>query len=80
MNRTYTTADYCRLVAKAREAIPDISVTTDIMWVFPGETDEDFLGTLRLVESVGFNALFAYAYSPREGTASFSLEDEYRGK
>jgi len=76
MNRKYTAADYSRLVSKLRAAVPDISLTTDIMVGFPGETEEDFQETVRLVEATGFNSLFAYKYSPREGTASFGLKDD----
>ena len=76
MNRKYTAADYFQLVTNLRSAIPDISLTTDIMVGFPGETDEDFQQTMRLVKAIGYNSLFAYKYSPREGTASFALHDD----
>ncbi|MHB9155980.1 MAG: tRNA (N6-isopentenyl adenosine(37)-C2)-methylthiotransferase MiaB, partial [Endomicrobiales bacterium] len=76
MNRGYTVADYSRLARKLRDAVPGISLTTDIMVGFPGETEEDFRETMRLVEKNEFNSLFAYKYSPREGTASFALKDD----
>jgi tRNA-2-methylthio-N6-dimethylallyladenosine synthase len=76
MNRNYTAADYARLASRLRETLPSVALTTDIMAGFPGETDEDFRATLRLVETTGFDSLFAYKYSPREGTAAFALPDD----
>jgi tRNA-2-methylthio-N6-dimethylallyladenosine synthase len=76
MDRGYTVADFTRLAEKLRQAVPGISITTDLMVGFPGETEEDFQDTMGLVQRTGFNALFAYKYSPREGTASFSLKDD----
>ena len=76
MNRGYTVADYLLLVTGLRKAIPSISLTTDIMVGFPGETEKDFNETVKLIETVAFNALFAYKYSPREGTAAFAFSDD----
>ncbi len=75
MNRKYTVSYYGRLVESVRNAIPDISVTTDIMIGFPGETDDDFASLLGFMEETGFDEAFTYKYNPREGTAAFSMAD-----
>ncbi|OGS68024.1 MAG: tRNA (N6-isopentenyl adenosine(37)-C2)-methylthiotransferase MiaB, partial [Elusimicrobia bacterium RIFOXYB2_FULL_62_6] len=75
MNRKYTAADYCALAGKLRDSVPGISLTTDILVGFPGETEADFQKTLDLVNRLEFNSLFAFKYSPREGTAAFSLPE-----
>jgi len=75
MKRNYTADDYFQLVTKLRDAMPNISLTTDIIVGFPGETDKDFQQTLGLVETIGFNSLFTFKYSPRKGTASFAFPD-----
>jgi len=76
MNRRYTAAGYLRIVEKIKKAMPDASLTTDIMVAFPGETEEDFRATMQLVEQVGFDFLFAFKYSPRPGTAVAKLPDD----
>ena len=76
MNRRYTTADYLSLIRYARERIPHIAFTSDIIVGFPGETEEDFLGTLSLVEQVRYHALFTFQYSPRGGTPAASMPDQ----
>jgi tRNA-2-methylthio-N6-dimethylallyladenosine synthase len=76
MNRNYTADEYRRLVESVRKAIPGISLTTDVIVGFSGETEDDFHETVRLLETVEFNALFAYKYSPREGTVSFTMPDD----
>ena len=68
MNRGYTRAKYIDLVSKIKSAIPDISLTTDLIVGFPGETEEDFEETLSLVKEVEFDSAFTFIYSPREGT------------
>ncbi len=68
MNRVYTVADYLRLVEKIRAAIPNVSLTTDLIVGFPGETDEDFAETLNFIRAVEFDAAFTFIYSKRSGT------------
>ncbi len=73
MKRLYTREKYLEIVSRIREAIPDIHFSTDIIVGFPGETEEDFQGTLSLIEEVGYGSLFAFKYSPRPGTASLKI-------
>lgn len=75
MNRRYTREQYLSLVSYARQVIPDISFTSDIIVGFPGETREDFEETLSLVKEVGFTSLFTFIYSPRVGTPAASMPD-----
>ncbi|MBI4238281.1 MAG: tRNA (N6-isopentenyl adenosine(37)-C2)-methylthiotransferase MiaB [Deltaproteobacteria bacterium] len=72
MRRAYTRAQYLEKVAALRGAAPDLAITTDMIVGFPGETDADFAETLSLVETVQFDGLFAFKYSPRPGTESFA--------
>ena len=75
MNRRYTAAEYKQLIAYAREKMPDITLSSDIIVGFPGETEEDFAQTLALVREVRFDLLFTFLYSPRSGTPAASYED-----
>ncbi|WP_079698071.1 tRNA (N6-isopentenyl adenosine(37)-C2)-methylthiotransferase MiaB [Provencibacterium massiliense] len=75
MNRRYTAAQYKELVEYARERIPGVSFSSDIMVGFPGERYEDFLQTLELVKEVRFHALYTFLYSKRGGTAAAQLPD-----
>ena len=75
MNRRYTAEHYKSLIADAREKMPDITLSSDIIVGFPGETDEDFEQTLRLVQDTRFDLLFTFLYSPRTGTPAASYED-----
>ena len=75
MNRGYTREKYLELIAYVREKIPDISLTSDVIVGFPGETYEEFLDTVSLVEEVGFTSLFTFIYSPRVGTRAAKLPD-----
>ncbi len=67
MNRGYTTGDYLEKVDSLRRAVPDVSITTDIIVGFPGETEYDFQATMDLAEKVKFEAMFSFIYSPRPG-------------
>ncbi len=67
MNRRYTANDYLEIVSSLRQAIPDVSLTTDIIVGFPGETESDFQATLDLVKRVKFDVIFSFIYSPRPG-------------
>ena len=75
MNRHYTVAQYRQLIDYARAKIPGVTFSSDIIVGFPGETEEDFLGTLDLVEGVGYMQLFTFIYSRREGTPAADMED-----
>ncbi len=68
MNRKYTREEYLTKIEKLKKAVPGISITTDIIVAFPGETVEEFNDTLSLVEAVKFEGAFTFIYSPREGT------------
>jgi tRNA-2-methylthio-N6-dimethylallyladenosine synthase len=73
MRRGYTRAQYVDLVARLRAAVPDLSLTTDLIVGFPSETDADFAATMELVEECGFDAAFTFVYSPRPGTAAAGM-------
>lgn len=75
MNRGYTKEQYLELISTLKEKIPDISLTSDIIVGFPGETYEDFLETLDVVKKVEFDNLFTFIYSRREGTPAAKMED-----
>lgn len=77
MNRHYNRETYLRKVAMAREAMPDLVLTTDIIVGFPGETDEDFEQTLEVVEQVRYDAMFTFIYSPRPGTPAATAPDPF---
>lgn len=76
MNRRYTSADYLKKVDKLREICSNISITSDIIVGFPGETEEDFRKTIDLMETVKFDGVFSFKYSDREGTASVRLDQK----
>lgn len=75
MNRGYTAEGYLRLVERIRQSLSTAAITTDILIGFPGETQGDFLDTLSLMETVGFDDAFTYYYNPRQGTPAFDMED-----
>ncbi len=75
MNRGYTREKYLSLLKLARSYMPDIVLTSDVIVGFPGETEEDFSDTLRLVEQARFDALFTFIYSKRSGTPAASMPD-----
>ncbi len=76
MNRKYTKEDYLTLVSKIKEAMPNISLTTDIIIGFPGETEEDFLDTLDVVRQVRYASAYTFIYSKRSGTPAATMEDQ----
>ena len=77
MNRRYTKEQYLELVAKLKAAVPGITMSTDIIIKFPGETEEDFEETLDLVRKVRFDSAFTFLYSIRKGTpAEKKYEDQ----
>ncbi len=73
MKRLYSREKYLEVMARIREAIPEIHFSTDIIVGFPGETEEDFQETISLIEEVGYGSLFAFKYSPRPGTPSLKI-------
>jgi tRNA-2-methylthio-N6-dimethylallyladenosine synthase len=75
MRRTYSRERYLGLVAELRGAIPDLALTTDVIVGFPGETEDDFVETLEVVEEVGFDSAFTFVYSPRAGTEAAAMPE-----
>ena len=75
MNRRYTKEQYLELVNKIKTAVPDISLTTDIIVGFPGETEEDFLETMDVVKKVRYDSAFTFIYSKRTGTKAAEIDD-----
>jgi len=76
MNRHYTSETYLELARKLRREMPDLSLTTDIIVGFPGETEEDFQQTLDVVRKVRYDSAFTFIYSKRSGTAAARMEDQ----
>ena len=76
MKRGYTAIEYKSLVRKLRAARPDLSLSSDFIVGFPGETAEDFEKTMKLIDDVGFDASFSFLYSPRPGTPAAELHDD----
>ncbi|MEG0829652.1 MAG: tRNA (N6-isopentenyl adenosine(37)-C2)-methylthiotransferase MiaB [Anaerovoracaceae bacterium] len=75
MNRKYTREDYMAIIEKIREKVPEITVTTDFIVGFPGETEEDFQETIDLANQVGFDSAFTFLYSIRKGTPAEKYGD-----
>jgi tRNA-2-methylthio-N6-dimethylallyladenosine synthase len=76
MNRRHTRADYLAIVERLRAARPDIALTSDFIVGFPGETEEDFRDTQRIIEEVGFAGAFSFKYSARPGTPAADCDDQ----
>lgn len=76
MNRKYTKEQYLELVEKIKAAVPNISLTTDLIVGFPGETEEDFLETLDVVRKVRYTAAYTFIYSKRTGTPAANMEEQ----
>jgi tRNA-2-methylthio-N6-dimethylallyladenosine synthase len=76
MRRGYTAESYRELVTRIRQAVPDIAMSTDVIVGFPGETEEEFLETRRMLEMVRFDSIFLFNYSERPGTVAPALPDQ----
>jgi tRNA-2-methylthio-N6-dimethylallyladenosine synthase len=76
MKRGYSALEYKSIVRRLRAARPQISISSDFIVGFPGETEEDFEATMRLIEDVGFDDAFSFLYSPRPGTPAAALSDD----
>ncbi len=76
MNRRYDTEAYLEKIAKLKSAVPDVSITSDIIVGFPGETEADFEGTLDILSKVRYDMIFSFIYSPRSGTPAATMENQ----
>ena len=76
MKRNHTALEYRSIIRRLREVRPDISLSSDFIIGFPGETDEDFEQTMALIETIGFDQSFSFIYSPRPGTPAAELPDD----
>ena len=76
MKRGYTALEYKSLIRKLRAVLPDLTVTSDFIIGFPGETDAEFEKTLQLIDDIGFDQSFSFVYSPRPGTPAAEMADE----
>ena len=76
MGRKYTKEEYLTLFKKMKEKIPNVAITTDIIVGFPGETEEDFLDTLEVVNECKFDGAYTFIFSPREGTPASKMKDD----
>ncbi|MBK8889764.1 MAG: tRNA (N6-isopentenyl adenosine(37)-C2)-methylthiotransferase MiaB [Dechloromonas sp.] len=75
MKRGYTALEYKSIIRKLRAARPDLSLSSDFIVGFPGETDEDFEKTMKLIDDIGFDTSFSFIYSPRPGTPAVDMDD-----
>jgi tRNA-2-methylthio-N6-dimethylallyladenosine synthase len=76
MRRGYTRRGYLETIALLRGRVPDLALSSDVIAGYPGETEEDFQSTVDLVDEVGYEGLFVFAYSPRPGTTAFRRRDD----
>jgi tRNA-2-methylthio-N6-dimethylallyladenosine synthase len=76
MKRGYTVLEYKSLVRKLRAARPELSLSTDFIVGFPGETADDFEKTMKLIDEIGFDASFSFLFSPRPGTPAAEMTDD----
>ena len=76
MNRRYTAEKYMGIIERLKKSVPDVSITSDIIVGFPGETDEDFEMTLKMMEEVRYDMVFSFIYSPRVGTPAAAMENQ----
>jgi tRNA-2-methylthio-N6-dimethylallyladenosine synthase len=77
MHRGYTAARYLERLAAARQAIPDLAVTTDLIVGFPGETDDDFERTLEVVAEAEYDSAYTFVFSPRPGTEAAGMSEQF---
>ncbi len=75
MNRNYTAEQYIEKIGWVRQRMPDVTISTDIIVGFPGETEEDFLATMALIEQVRYDLIYSFVYSPRQFTKASTMED-----
>ena len=80
MNRSYTREKYLSIIDKIREKIPNCRITSDFIVGFPTETEEEFEDTFNLVKKVKYDSIFAFMYSPREGTVASRMEGQIDDK
>jgi tRNA-2-methylthio-N6-dimethylallyladenosine synthase len=76
MRRGHTRAEYLEIIDRLRDAVPDLALSSDVIVGYPGETPDEFEATLAVLERVGFDSLFAFAYSPRPGTSAALVADD----
>jgi tRNA-2-methylthio-N6-dimethylallyladenosine synthase len=76
MGRGYTREQYLELAGRIRKAVPEVTLTTDILIGFPGESEDDFRMTLELLQAAQFDDAFTYRYNPRRGTPAFNFGDD----
>jgi len=76
MRRSYRSSRYLQIIENVRAAMPEAAITTDIIVGFPGETEQDFAETLRVVEAARFSSAFTFQYSPRPGTPAATMDDQ----
>lgn len=80
MNRKYNSEEYLKKIELIREYYPNAGITTDIIVGFPGESDDDFKDSLKMVDSIGFSRVHAFRYSPRTGTPAAKYKDQIHGE